>query len=73
MSVQPSHPSHTGSSEAVEDYAKAIYSLQRKAGGEPVTTNGLAERKLLPRLRQLHAAVRHVIDEPLLSEALEHR
>jgi DtxR family Mn-dependent transcriptional regulator len=44
MSVQPSHPSHTGSSEAVEDYAKAIYSLQRKGDGEPVTTNGLAER-----------------------------
>lgn len=44
MSVHPSHRSHTGSSEAVEDYAKAIYSLQRKAGGEPVSTNDLAER-----------------------------
>jgi DtxR family Mn-dependent transcriptional regulator len=30
--------------EAVEDYAKAIYALQRRAGGAPVTTNGLAER-----------------------------
>jgi DtxR family Mn-dependent transcriptional regulator len=31
-------------SEAVEDYAKAIYALQRRAGGEPVTTNDLAAR-----------------------------
>jgi DtxR family Mn-dependent transcriptional regulator len=30
--------------QAVEDYAKAIYSLQLRAGGEPVSTNGLAER-----------------------------
>ncbi len=30
--------------EAVEDYAKAIYALQRRAGGEPVTTNDLAAR-----------------------------
>src|SRR3954464_11652430 len=44
MSVNFPHPSHTGSSEAVEDYAKAIYSLQRKANAEPVTTNDLAER-----------------------------
>ena len=36
--------SHTGSSEAVEDYAKAIYALQGKTGGAPVTTNALAER-----------------------------
>ena len=31
-------------SSAVEDYAKAIYALQRRAGGEPVTTNDLAAR-----------------------------
>jgi DtxR family Mn-dependent transcriptional regulator len=31
-------------SEAVEDYAKAIYALQRRAAGEPVTTNDLAAR-----------------------------
>jgi DtxR family transcriptional regulator, Mn-dependent transcriptional regulator len=31
-------------SEAVENYAKAIYSLQHRAGGEPVATNDLAER-----------------------------
>ncbi len=34
----------TGRSSAIEDYAKAIYSLQRQAGGEPVSTNKLAER-----------------------------
>ena len=34
----------TGSSEAVENYAKAIYSLQHRAGGEPVATNDLADR-----------------------------
>jgi DtxR family Mn-dependent transcriptional regulator len=31
-------------STAVEDYAKAIYALQRRGGGEPVTTNDLAAR-----------------------------
>jgi DtxR family Mn-dependent transcriptional regulator len=31
-------------SSAVEDYAKAIYALQRRAGGEPVSTNDLAAR-----------------------------
>jgi DtxR family Mn-dependent transcriptional regulator len=31
-------------STAVEDYAKAIYALQRRADGEPVTTNHLAAR-----------------------------
>jgi DtxR family Mn-dependent transcriptional regulator len=34
----------TGASEAVENYAKAIYQLQGKHAGEPVTTNDLAER-----------------------------
>jgi DtxR family transcriptional regulator, Mn-dependent transcriptional regulator len=34
-------PSHRSS--AVEDYAKAIYALERR-GGEPVTTNAVAER-----------------------------
>jgi len=34
----------TGSSEAVENYAKAIYSLQHRAGGEPVATNDIADR-----------------------------
>ena len=31
-------------SEAIQDYAKAIYALQRRAEGEPVGTNDLAER-----------------------------
>jgi len=31
-------------SEAIEDYAKAIYALQRRADGHPVGTNDLAER-----------------------------
>jgi len=34
----------TGLSEAVENYAKAIYSLQHRGGGEPVATNDLADR-----------------------------
>ncbi len=33
-----------GRSSAIEDYAKAIYSLQQRAKGEPVSTNALAER-----------------------------
>jgi DtxR family Mn-dependent transcriptional regulator len=37
--VSPNRPS-----EAIEDYAKAIYALQRRAGGEGVSTNDLAER-----------------------------
>ena len=44
MPVGPHRVSHTGSSEAVEDYAKAIYALQRRADGDPVATNDLAER-----------------------------
>jgi DtxR family Mn-dependent transcriptional regulator len=44
MAVGSHHPSHTGSSEAVEDYAKAIYSLQRRSAGAAVSTNDLAER-----------------------------
>ena len=31
-------------SSAVEDYAKAIYALQARAGGAPVSTTALAER-----------------------------
>jgi DtxR family Mn-dependent transcriptional regulator len=42
MSVGPHRVSHTGSSEAVEDYVKRIYALS--AGGSPVGTNDLAER-----------------------------
>ena len=37
-------PPHARSREAIENYAKAIYSLQGKGGGDPVGTNVLAER-----------------------------
>ncbi len=36
--------SGTGQSNAIEDYAKSIYSLQQRAGGAPVSTNALADR-----------------------------
>ena len=32
------------STEAVENYAKAIYALQRRGSGDPVSTNDLADR-----------------------------
>ncbi len=44
VSVHPGAHPHTDASEAVEDYAKAIYALQGKAGGRPVATNQLAAR-----------------------------
>jgi DtxR family Mn-dependent transcriptional regulator len=34
----------THSTEAVENYAKAIYALQRRGNGDPVSTNDLADR-----------------------------
>jgi len=34
----------TDVTSAIEDYAKAIYALEQRAGGRPVTTNELAER-----------------------------
>jgi DtxR family transcriptional regulator, Mn-dependent transcriptional regulator len=37
------HQEHVAISSAVEDYAKAIYALERR-GGEAVSTNALAER-----------------------------
>jgi DtxR family Mn-dependent transcriptional regulator len=43
MAVGPHRLSHTGASEAVEDYAKAIYALQRP-GDHAVATTDLAER-----------------------------
>ncbi len=39
MTAQAARPS-----EAIQDYAKAIYALQRRADGHPVATNDLAER-----------------------------
>lgn len=44
MASGPHRVSHTGSSEAVEDYAKTIYSLQERAGGEPVASGDVAAR-----------------------------
>ncbi|MCW3038765.1 MAG: iron (metal) dependent repressor, DtxR family [Solirubrobacterales bacterium] len=44
MSVGPHRVSHTGSSEAVEDYVKAIYSISTANDGGAVGTNDLAER-----------------------------
>jgi DtxR family Mn-dependent transcriptional regulator len=35
---------HARPTEAIQDYAKAIYALQRRADGHPVATNDLAER-----------------------------
>jgi DtxR family Mn-dependent transcriptional regulator len=35
---------HSRPSEAIEDYTKAIYALQRRTGPEGVSTNDLAER-----------------------------
>jgi DtxR family Mn-dependent transcriptional regulator len=40
MVTQP----HDGITTAVEDYAKAIYTLQRRSAGRPVTTNAVADR-----------------------------
>lgn len=65
-------------SEAIEDYAKAIYALQRRAGGEEgVSTNDLAERlgvtpasvsamlkKLADRGLAVHARYRGVVLTP---------
>jgi len=39
-----SDPDTGRGSAAIEDYAKSIYALQRRAGGAPVSTNALAER-----------------------------
>jgi DtxR family Mn-dependent transcriptional regulator len=44
MAAQPHHTPHGGSSEAVENYTKAIYSLQRRSRERPVQTTELAAR-----------------------------
>ena len=44
MATGPHRTTHTGSTEAVEDYAKAIYSLQARCGGEPVQSGDVAAR-----------------------------
>jgi len=37
-------PPHDGITTAIEDYAKAIYTLQRRLAGRPASTNAVAER-----------------------------
>jgi DtxR family transcriptional regulator, Mn-dependent transcriptional regulator len=44
MAAGPHRVSRNGISESVEDYAKAIYGLERRGDGAPVTTNVLADR-----------------------------
>lgn len=44
MASGPHRTSHTGSSEAVEDYVKTIYSLQARNEGEPVSNGEIAAR-----------------------------
>lgn len=44
MAAGPHRTSHTGSTEAVEDYAKTIYSLQARSGGAPVSGGDVAAR-----------------------------
>src|SRR5215212_129257 len=57
----------TGQSHAIEDYAKSIYSLQQRAGGEPVSTNALAEHLDVPwdRVHEEAEALEHVLSEDL--------
>jgi len=44
VSIHPVSRTHTGATEAEENYAKGIYALQDRAGGQPVSTTLLAER-----------------------------
>ena len=44
MASGPHRTTHTGSTEAVEDYAKAIYSLQARCDGGPVQSGDVAAR-----------------------------
>ena len=44
MASGPYRTTHTGSTEAVEDYAKAIYSLQARCDGGPVQSGDVAAR-----------------------------
>src|SRR5512144_911212 len=57
---------HGRSREAIESYAKAIYALQGKAGGDPVGTNVLAER-LGVTAGSVSAMVRKLDEEGLVA------
>jgi len=56
---------HHRSREAIENYAKAIYALQGKGGGDPVGTNLLAER-LGVTAGSVSAMLRKLADEGLV-------
>ena len=58
---------HSRPSEAIEDYAKAIYALQRRADGHPVATNDLAER-----LRVTPASVSAMLKKLAERDLVEH-
>lgn len=62
---------HSGASEAVEDYAKAIYALQRRSGGEPVSTTALAERlRVTPG--SASGMLKKLVDQGLIEHAPYH-
>src|SRR5919204_2786456 len=63
MAAHEPHPHR--SREAAENYAKAIYALQGKGGGEPVGTNLLAER-LGVTAGSVSAMLRKLADEGLV-------
>jgi DtxR family Mn-dependent transcriptional regulator len=63
MAAHEAHPHR--SREAAENYAKAIYALQHKGGGEPVGTNLLAER-LGVTAGSVSAMLRKLADEGLV-------
>src|SRR5919109_1965118 len=64
MAAHEPHPP-ARSREAAENYAKAIYALQGKGGGEPVGTNLLAER-LGVTAGSVSAMLRKLADEGLV-------
>jgi DtxR family Mn-dependent transcriptional regulator len=61
----------TRPSEAIENYAKAIYALQRRGAGRAVTTNDLAER-LRVTAGSASAMVKKLADRGLVDHAPYH-
>jgi DtxR family transcriptional regulator, Mn-dependent transcriptional regulator len=57
-----------GFSSAVEDYAKAIYALQRRAGGDAVSTNDIAGR-LGVTAASASSMVKKLADQELVEHA----
>ena len=56
---------------AIEDYAKAIYALQRRTGGGGVATNDLAER-LGVTAASVSAMVKKLHERGLVEHSAEH-